>query len=662
MEKRIQTLHPDYMECILDIDIFGRIVSAPQQSLEELTQTLFEEFKLRNPMPTLEARRYELSRPVSRDYQVLYEGELELQDGESLVELQEGVARMPQLDFADLVSISEDAKECFRYEDRVTDAYRKSIIEKFNLETGDEFESDIQAAEAAVGTVTEDKGLYLSDEEIDALGQDDSVEEFDAEEQDISADDEGSGVVSQLWGSMSRWLQHEKSESDAEEAEELSDEDGIVVGESGEEEDEDTDDGVDFGAFDEESDSDDEVASEGDESEEPSEDGVVYDGESEEYGSSDEDDSDDVVFDLSGDEDVDESDEDDESADFGTEGDEDGDYGDFGEDFGDDGDIESEGDDSDYVESEDDDSDFYLGDEDSYEEEESGSEDESSEEEAEDESEEADFGSEDESDDADFGDFGDDSEEADFGDFSEESEDDFGADSEEEFDSSEDSDDADSGDSLDEDDDADFGDASDGDDDVDFGDASDEDDFGEEEESDFGEESEEEDEDVYFGDEEESEDDEDAYFGDEEESESEEDDVYFGDEEESESDEDDEDAYFGDESEDESEEDAYFGAESEQSDGDSGVVEDDFVDPEFIPPSTSKSTRPTQQFPVVNQPAVVETAVPTIDRSAEPTDIRAFVRKHPRCDIKFALQYFTKRQIDDAVRLGRIIKKGNILR
>ena len=46
----------------------------------------------------------------------------------------------------------------------------------------------------------------------------------------------------------------------------------------------------------------------------------------------------------------------------------------------------------------------------------------------------------------------------------------------------------------------------------------------------------------------------------------------------------------------------------------------------------------------------------------EPTDLRAFLRKHPRSEMDFVLKYFTKKQINDALRVGKIIKKGSILR
>lgn len=50
-----------------------------------------------------------------------------------------------------------------------------------------------------------------------------------------------------------------------------------------------------------------------------------------------------------------------------------------------------------------------------------------------------------------------------------------------------------------------------------------------------------------------------------------------------------------------------------------------------------------------------------VNRSEEPSDLRQFVRLHPRCEISFALQYFSQKEIQKYLRLGKIFKKGNKL-
>ena len=50
---------------------------------------------------------------------------------------------------------------------------------------------------------------------------------------------------------------------------------------------------------------------------------------------------------------------------------------------------------------------------------------------------------------------------------------------------------------------------------------------------------------------------------------------------------------------------------------------------------------------------------PSIDEV--PKDLRQFLRKYPRCDIKFALKYFSKKEIDKAILIGKIVRRGNKL-
>lgn len=567
MSKKVQTIHPDYRECILDIDIFGRIVSTPQQSLEELTETLFEEFKRRKPLPTLEARRYELSRFVSQDYQIYYDGELDLQDNETLVDLPS--MQGPGVVFEDLSSLipAPAMQEKFRYENGVTDDIRSRLIKKFDLETGELFKPGIKQTENIVGSVEEDKSLMLTDEQVENLGE--GVGE-EPEELAESSDEVAEGAVS--WGSSGgavatnapMWsidedipdyakppdTDEEESEDDDDASVYGSDEDYVDTGQSrgvAGESSEDDDSGVEYGVdLDEDDDYDAIPIDESDEEEAPAE------GDGLEGGVPAEDDDFVDVYDE-------EADEDDDS------GVDDAYFGD-----------ESDGEEG----SEDDDSgvdDAYFGADDL-----------------------GDAGVQDAAGVA-----------AEGGSYADEaSVEVYGGDDEE---------------AVDEDDVSDA--------------------------------------DIYFGDDEDvSEDGQSVGDDDLEEGQSEDGDdadVYFGDEEEvpedgMSEDDDDADAYFGmDESEG-----SYEGG------ADSGV--DDFdVEPEFIelPPAPPSQYQEPQRKPQQVQPQQPTSAQsPIIDRSSEPTDIRAFVRKHPRCDIQFALNYFTKKQIDDAVRLGRIIKKGNILR
>ena len=172
---KIPTLYSDYRECMLDLDIYGKIVATPQQSIQELTETLFEEFQRRKPMPTLEYKRYELSRLVNPDFRIAYNKELELQDNERLLDLQSDLeASFENIDFEDLTSLIPTTKELFSYENHITDDMRSEIISKYDLSTGEAFKPGINQTENIVGSVSEDDSLTLSEERITQLGVDES--------------------------------------------------------------------------------------------------------------------------------------------------------------------------------------------------------------------------------------------------------------------------------------------------------------------------------------------------------------------------------------------------------------------------------------------------------------------------------------------------------
>lgn len=172
---KIPTLYSDYRECMLDLDIYGKIVATPQQSIQELTETLFEEFQCRKPMPTLEYKRYELSRLVNPDFRIAYNKELELQDNERLLDLQSDLeASFENIDFEDLTSLIPTTKELFSYENHITDDMRSEIISKYDLSTGEAFKPGINQTENIVGSVSEDDSLTLSEEKINQLGVDES--------------------------------------------------------------------------------------------------------------------------------------------------------------------------------------------------------------------------------------------------------------------------------------------------------------------------------------------------------------------------------------------------------------------------------------------------------------------------------------------------------
>ena len=174
--KSLPTLVKSYDECILDITVYGSVVSLPQPSEEELKKILFEEFKQRKPMPTLEAKRYELSRKVSSDYKILYTRELELQTNEHLLDLKSKRTSNPEpVDFNSLSSLVEDAKHIFVYDSDMHDIDRAEIIAKYDLETGDDLVLGVSEVERNFGSTELADDLVLSDEQVSSLGVEEQV-------------------------------------------------------------------------------------------------------------------------------------------------------------------------------------------------------------------------------------------------------------------------------------------------------------------------------------------------------------------------------------------------------------------------------------------------------------------------------------------------------
>ena len=174
--KSLPTLVKSYDECILDITVYGSVVSLPQPSEEELKKILFEEFKQRKPMPMLEAKRYELSREVSSDYKILYTRELELQTNEHLLDLKSKRTSNPEpVDFNSLSSLVEDAKHIFVYDSDMHDIDRAEIIAKYDLETGDDLVLGVSEVERNFGSTELADDLILSDEQVSNLGVEEQV-------------------------------------------------------------------------------------------------------------------------------------------------------------------------------------------------------------------------------------------------------------------------------------------------------------------------------------------------------------------------------------------------------------------------------------------------------------------------------------------------------
>ena len=185
--KTLPTLYTDYHQLLLDIQILGDIVSAPQQSMEDMKATLFEEFKRTHPFPTMEDERYKLSRQVSSNYQIAYNKELELAENESLIDFSKASSVQEPLPFDFSRPIASNMQVFFTYEAKSKKSDREKIIEKYDLYTGGIFEQGITQTENNFGSIQEDTSLDLSSEEVESLGTETPTVEVELDDEiDVS--------------------------------------------------------------------------------------------------------------------------------------------------------------------------------------------------------------------------------------------------------------------------------------------------------------------------------------------------------------------------------------------------------------------------------------------------------------------------------------------
>lgn len=282
---------------MLDLRVYGKIISTPQQSIAEKRDSLFKEFKLCKPFPTLEEERYKLSPSVSLEYKINYDRQLIFNDNESAIDLSES---------GTVLKTVSDEKPCealsdnFRYESKVTDSLRDEIIKKYDLDTGEVFAMGIASTEKKFGSVKfEISNIYDEEEDSGVL----SEEEKPVEEALENADDEEVMETEDL-----------EEADDSDEAEEA-DSDEVEEDDSEEElddEDEDLYDEDDYEDLTEDEDSEDEDSDEEDSEDEDEED--FEEDEEEDFEDSEDEDSEE--------EDLDEEDEDlyeDEEEDYEDE-------------------------------------------------------------------------------------------------------------------------------------------------------------------------------------------------------------------------------------------------------------------------------------------------------------------------------------------------------
>lgn len=188
---QIPTLYTNYQELLLDLDIYGKILTESSVNKDELKGLLFEEYKVTHPLPTLEDKRYELSDLVSSDYHISYANDLELAENEELVDL--GALNKDDEDF-DVdgnIIVPDSVKESYKY-GSITDRVREELIEKYLLDDGGEFSGDVEEAEGVFNTVESKAEIYSEDESDDYSDGFDYIEDEYSDEDESEDYDDGS--------------------------------------------------------------------------------------------------------------------------------------------------------------------------------------------------------------------------------------------------------------------------------------------------------------------------------------------------------------------------------------------------------------------------------------------------------------------------------------
>ena len=158
---RIPTKYSSIEELHLDMAILGKILQVPSQTISEMRETLYQEYERLHPKVTLEDKRYELSRPVSSDYEVTNVQDLVLGVEERLIDLdQESDLDLEILE--EEVEVPEETMVLFRYENQVQD----DSLEEFLGGDTRMFNGDL----SMLGTTKHREDLVLTEEEINRMG------------------------------------------------------------------------------------------------------------------------------------------------------------------------------------------------------------------------------------------------------------------------------------------------------------------------------------------------------------------------------------------------------------------------------------------------------------------------------------------------------------
>lgn len=172
--SKVSTPYTSYDELMLDLDIFGTLVSQSQPDLTEFKEFLYEEYK-RVHKVTLESRRYELSDVVSADFHVNYVKDIELFEDEE--ELSWGT---------DSEEIANAESEDEEYDDSIYDVPTQEEIQALKDEIVALTSEQQASAESMYGSVevgsAENSGMIDMSYDSDLPNDEEGIASFSEEE------------------------------------------------------------------------------------------------------------------------------------------------------------------------------------------------------------------------------------------------------------------------------------------------------------------------------------------------------------------------------------------------------------------------------------------------------------------------------------------------
>ena len=169
---KIPTLYMNYQELLLDLDIFGKILSDSIVDKDELKKLLFDEYKITHPLPTLEDKRYELSDLVSSDYHISYANEVELAENEQLVDFNSSSSE-EDFELEGNIVVPDSLRESYSY-GNVTDAIREELISKYLSDDSEQMsEEEVKEVEGVFNTVENHANVYEEPDEEEEYYSDD---------------------------------------------------------------------------------------------------------------------------------------------------------------------------------------------------------------------------------------------------------------------------------------------------------------------------------------------------------------------------------------------------------------------------------------------------------------------------------------------------------